>query len=120
MKKFIAMIFVLVTILTVTAFAEPTIDELQEWSDRCTWFEDTQTINDDVSVMDIDCHDFDNGKDYHLVLVIEGSEAEGNWTAQLIVTERTKGWVGNWYAHNLDQFENDWIEVLTEMYKGTL
>lgn len=121
MKKFIVVIVVLAMILTGTAFAEPTIDELQEWADnRCTWFEDTQTIKDDIAVMDIDCHNFDDGKDYHFVLVVEGSEADGNWTAQLIVTERGRGWVGNWYAHNVDQFEEDWVDVLTEIYKGTL
>lgn len=120
MKKFIAVIVLAAMSLIGTAFAETTMDELEKFVDRCTWFDDLQTINDEISVLDIDCYNHDNGKEYHFVLVVEGSESEGNWTAQLIVTERNKGWIGNWYAHNVDQFEEDWIEIVTEMYEGTL
>ena len=118
MKKIIAIV-VLVIMMTYSANAEATMDELQEFVDRCTWFHDTVEVNDKVTVIDSSCHNFDNGQDYHFTFIFEVDEVEETWTAQTIASG-DKGWIGNWYAYNVDQFEEDWIKIVNEMYEGTL
>lgn len=121
MKKIIIWTVVLAMLVcTVSAFAEATMDELQDFVDnRCTWFSDETKINDEVTVIDATCHNFDNGRDYHFTFVFEVSEANGTWLAQTVISGES-GWIGNWYAHNVDQFEEDWISIVNELYEGTL
>ena len=116
MKKLIAIV-VLFAITAIPAFAETTMEELEQWAHKAFWSIDTIEISDDVSLVDMCVNDMSH--DYHITCVFEGQETEGTWRAQIIVSGKD-GWIGNWYDYNWDQFEADWIDIVTEMYEGTL